>query len=256
VWFVTSGFFVAENPALGRPVLAVSQVGEGVARLAGGWLLAAALAGGAASALAAVVSRRRATLTVTLALAASAALPWFAFFEGHPFRIRYMVPLIAAAAALAAAGIGLLWRPLRVPVAAVLLALVLRDAPPLDPAAPMLAEAQWDTKNSQARRQVTRYLTTHDDGQPILVSMGSLAHYMQETSRDGFEIRDFVHEGNGDLWNEALRVPRHHVGWILVEERAEGGDMLFQRANADAAFLEGFARVAEGGGVALYWRFR
>ena len=24
-----------------------------------------------------------------------AALPWLAFIEGHPFRIRYMVPLIA-----------------------------------------------------------------------------------------------------------------------------------------------------------------
>ena len=48
--------------------------------------------------------RRRAALVVPLALFAVAALPWYAFFEGHPFRIRYMVPLVAAAiAALASA---------------------------------------------------------------------------------------------------------------------------------------------------------
>ena len=29
----------------------------------------------------------------SLSLAATAALPWLAFVEGHPFRIRYMVPL-------------------------------------------------------------------------------------------------------------------------------------------------------------------
>jgi hypothetical protein len=103
---------------------------------------------------------------------------------------------------------------------------------------------------------VTRYLADHDDDTPILVSMGSLAHYMQETSHAGFRLRDFLHEGNGNLWTEALRTPVFHVGWILIEERAEGGDMLFQRAKTDPGFLQGFVRVAEGGGVALYRRVR
>jgi hypothetical protein len=44
------------------------------------------------------------------------------------------------------------------------------------------------------------------------------------------------------------------VNWVLVEERAEGGDLLFARSRADPAFLSGFTRVAEGGGVALYRR--
>jgi len=44
------------------------------------------------------------------------------------------------------------------------------------------------------------------------------------------------------------------VRWVLVEERAEGGDQLFQRASADRSYLDGFTRVAEGGGVALYER--
>jgi hypothetical protein len=43
------------------------------------------------------------------------------------------------------------------------------------------------------------------------------------------------------------------VEWIAVEERAEGGDALWWQGK-HAAFLRGYDRVAEGGGVALYRR--
>ena len=36
----------------------------------------------------------------------AAALPWYAFYQGHPLRIRYGLPLVAACAALTATGIG------------------------------------------------------------------------------------------------------------------------------------------------------
>ena len=50
----------------------------------------------------------------------------------------------------------------------------------------------------------------------------------------------------------ATRGPRGFVKWVVIEERAEGGDVLFQAAKRDPRFLDGFERVAEGGGVALY----
>ena len=46
--------------------------------------------------------------------------------------------------------------------------------------------------------------------------------------------------------------PRGVVAWISIEENAEGGDALYFEAKRRAAFLDGFTRVAEGGGVALY----
>ena len=46
--------------------------------------------------------------------------------------------------------------------------------------------------------------------------------------------------------------PRGFVTWVAIEERAEGGDAVYQRAQTSADFLRGFERVAEGGGVALY----
>ncbi len=194
----------------------------------------------------------RESLLVLLALAASAAVPWYAYLHGHPFRIRYDVPLIAACGAIAGAGIGLLWRPVRPVVAALLVAASLMQAHPLDRDAPLIKESQRDASNKAGRAAVTAYLVQHYDGGTIMMSMGSLGHYMHDLSAQGFRIRDFLHEGNGDIWALALTRPRTVVRWIAIEEKAEGGDALYQEARRHPRFLEGFERIAEGGGVALY----
>jgi hypothetical protein len=118
----------------------------------------------------------------------------------------------------------------------------------------MVTEAQWETPYRRGREAVSRYLEQSYDGTPILASMGSLGHYMQEAAWSGLRLSDFLHEGNGDLWKAATTRPFHHVRWVLIEERAEGGDQLAARARTDADFLYGFERVAEGGGMALYRR--
>jgi hypothetical protein len=87
-----------------------------------------------------------------------------------------------------------------------------------------------------------------------MASMGSLGHYMQEAAADGFRIRDFLHEGNGDIWLAALVRPRPFANWLLIEEKAEGGDMLARIARERPQFLDGYSRVCEGAGLALYRR--
>jgi hypothetical protein len=84
--------------------------------------------------------------------------------------------------------------------------------------------------------------------------MGSLAHLMQETAADGIHIRDYIHEGIGQIWADSLEHPERHAGWVLIEEQAEGGDVLFARRRDQPDFLAHFDRVCEGGGVALYRR--
>jgi hypothetical protein len=133
-------------------------------------------------------------------------------------------------------------------------ALAMFELHPLDRLAPMVAEAQWDRPNIAARERVTACLTANYRGETIMASMGSLGHYMQDLSRSGFRIRDFLHEGNGDIWLNALVEPRPFVGWMLIEEQAEGGDMLARRARENPSFLEGFTRQCEAAGVALYRR--
>jgi hypothetical protein len=176
----------------------------------------------------------------------------YAFYKGHPFRMRYMVAPAAGAMVFVGIGVGMLrewWRYAAVSVVALWLALTAR---PLDAQAPMVQEAQWDRPFSLGRRNVTACLMREYRGELILASMGSLAHYMQELSRERIHIRNFVHEGNLPYWQEAIESPKGLVGWILVEERAEGGDMLAARTRESSAFLTGFTRLCADGGVALY----
>ena len=193
-------------------------------------------------------------MILPLALVACAALPLVAYFRGHPVRIRYDVPLVAAAAAVTGTAMALLPRRARAAAGALIVAIAVWQARPFDARAPVVVESQRETPNRIERAAVTAYLATHWDGQPILMSMGSLGHYMHDLSARGFRVNDFLHEGTGALWTRASRDPRPFVEWIAIEERAEGGDTLYWQATHDPGFLSGYSRVAEGGGVALYRR--
>ncbi len=252
-WFVSSGFFVAENPALGNPMLAWTQVREGMELLSGGWTIWTAYLGAALIIVAFVRTRQHANLLLVLSLFAAAALPLYAYVQGHPVRIRYSVPLVVAASVIAATGVATFPRRIRHAAALVVVLAVLSQGSPLDRTGPLIVEAQRDVDNMRARQVVTRYLQEHYDGTLIMMSMGSLAHYMHDLSAAGFELREFLHEGNGELWVYAVLLgPRGHTGWVMIEERSEGGDALFLRNEVKPSFLDGFERVAEGGGVALY----
>jgi hypothetical protein len=254
-WFVGDDFFVPENKALGDPLMAASEIGWGARMLSGALLT---WIGGAGVALATglgLASRRRADALTVLALLGMAAIPWTAFLRGHPFRIRYMVPLMAIEAVGAGFAAGILpARRLRAAGAIALLALVGYELRPLDASAPMVVEAQWDRPNAPPRAQVTACIGRPLRGEKIMASMGSLGHYMQEASGSGLAIRDFLHEGNGDIWLAALERPRPFAAWVLIEEKAEGGDMLARRSREKPEFLQGYERVCDGAGLVLYKR--
>jgi hypothetical protein len=253
-WLVTGGFYEPNNPAYRDPAKALVQVGWGLGKV-GGWPVA--WAGAAAAAVVFVqglVRRDRQAWWFAIALAGCAALPYYAFVSGHPFRIRYMILLITAAAACIGLLVSLAPKASRGLVLLLVLATLGFDRRPVGLTSPMVEEAQWDRPHQKERRMVTACLMDDWRGEPILVSMGSLAHYMQEMSVNGLALRHFIHEGIGEIWFEALKSPRRHAAFMLVEEKAEGGDQLFQLAQKDPAFLDGFTRTCEGGGVALYVR--
>jgi hypothetical protein len=252
-WVVTGDFFVPENAALGQPLLAWHQVMEGLYKLSGTATVWPAWAAALVIAVTFVRSRDRASIVLVLALLGAAAIPWYAYVNGHPLRIRYSLPLVVASVAVTASGVALLPVKIRALAASAIVAASLLQLSPLDRTAPLIAESQRDAVNQEGRRTVTAYLRDRYDGGTIMMSMGSLAHYMHDLSREGFRIHDFLHEGNGDLWVAALALgPRGYVRWVAIEESAEGGDVIFHQARQNPAFLAGFERVAEGGGVALY----
>jgi hypothetical protein len=262
-WFVTGGFYVPDPLYETRLDRALVAVWWGVHQLSGYVVETLGICGALGLAAGALRDRHRVDRLIPLALLAAAALPVYAFFEGHPFRIRYMVPEVAACALFAGLAVGLLDRRPRsavwgrvIPVLAATLLLVsaMWEAPPFRPS-PMLAEARWDQPASEGRRQVTACLRAFAPGQKILASMGSLAHYMHELSTEGFDLVDFIHEGNGVIWEMALETgPAPHAAWMLVEEESEGGDVLARRLRSSGSFGRGMTRVCGGGGVALYRR--
>lgn len=253
-WFVTGGFYVPDASLRHLPRVDLAHILQGVDDLAGSIFLVLSIGAAGGLALTAAWSRRDSVQAVPLALFASAALPFYAYWSGHPFRIRYEVPLVLAGAAALGIAAGRLGGRARWAAAIAAVAIVMQ-APPLDRAAPMVMEAQLDRVNGEGRRAVSACLENGYDGSTIFASMGALAHYMQELSREGFAIADFLHEGNAPFWQVAMaHGPAPLAGWVLVEEYAEGGDVIYQRQQHDPAFLAGYDRVCEGGHVALYRR--
>ena len=263
-WFVTGGFFVADNPDYHRPFKAAGSVWWGMRQLNGNAdRRASASPGLGVLAWAIVRDRAHRALLVTLALAGCAALPMYAFYQGHPFRIRYMVVLAMSLAATSGLG--------RRPAAAAAdpggAPRGRRGADPdagvmgLQPPDALVTDRRrWCSRRSGIARTasiaaiVRACLARDRRGEPILASMGSLAHLMQETSADGIHLRDYIHEGIGQIWADSLEHPARHAGWVLIEEQSEGGDVLAARRRERPDFLAGFDRVCEGGGVALYRR--
>jgi hypothetical protein len=251
-WFVTGGFFVTDPRTLGRVLASFLQVSYGIRHLVTDPVVALSVVGLLIVGARGLMSRARSADLTVLALAAFLVLPTYAFYEGHPFRMRYMIAPVVSVAVFCGIALGAVRPRWRTAAAAALAVLLMATLRPLDAAAPMIQEAQWDKANSIGRHAVTVCLMRDYHHELILASMGSLAHYMQELSQEGLRIRDFVHEGNLPYWQEAIEAPRGRVGWILIEEEAEGGDALAQRARASSEFLQGFTHVCAGGGVALY----
>jgi len=253
-WFVTGGFYVPDLSLQGQPMVVAEAIVKGVADLGGERLVLAAQISAVVLVAGAAWRRSASGLILPLVLLASAALPFYAFVSGHPFRIRYEVPLLLGCAACIGAAVGMTRRA-AAPIALILFTAIVLQARPFDGRAPMVVEAQLDRQNGIGRQAVTQCLGQSYDGTTIMASMGALAHYMQELSLAGFDLADFLHEGSGPTWQAAYAYgPVAFTGWVLVEEAAEGGDMLHQKATQWPDFLRGFDRVCEGGNVALYRR--
>jgi hypothetical protein len=253
-WFTTGGFYVPDPNLQGQAGPIYAAIREGLAGLAGAHFVQALTIAVAVVVPVALLRRRWSGLLLPVALLAAIALPFYAYWSGHPFRIRYEVPLILGGAAVIGSAVSLLrWLA---PIAAIpILFLVVSATPTFSQLAPMPIEAQLDRANGIGRQAVTECLRRSYDGTTIMASMGSLAHYLQELSLAGFDLDDFIHEGSGPIWQRAYyHEPSLFAGWVLVEEAAEGGDMLAQKQKTWPGFLAAYVRVCEGGNVALYKR--
>lgn len=253
-WFVTGGFFVPDNPAKGDVPLVIEQIREGLEALSSPAFAAFGALGFVFILARGLASRAGRSLLVVLSLVAMGALPFLAFHAGHPLRIRYMTPLVASAALFTGFAVGLAPLAARVAMIAIAAVLIVPDLKPFNHLSPLIVESRREEPQQIARGAVTSALRQHWDGSPILMSMGSLAHYMHDLGREGFDIGDFLHEGNGDMWKAAVINPVPHARFMIVEEYAEGGDALSHLLRAFPSIAAKYERIAAGGNVVLYRR--
>src|SRR5688500_1586688 len=197
-WLVDGGFYEIDPLFDGRPWRSLVAVWWGTHQLSGYAIETVGLATAAWLTMRALTRRDAAALLVPVALLAAAALPFYAFSQGHPYRVRYMVPSMAACVFFCGLAVGTLRRPIEghpavgTTLAALLVSASLIESPPFGSRAPLVDEAQWDVPRSVDRRAVTACLASDYRGELVMASMGSLAHYMQELSHEGFAIADFL----------------------------------------------------------------
>ena len=254
-WFVSGGFFVPDATLQGQPGVVFDKILEGTRELGGRWLVRLALVAVACSRsrrfdgarvrrcwcrLACSPRRRspsRRSSPGTRSASATRSRWWWRprWLLGWPWPARRAAPAVAVAA----------------------LVLVARDVRPLDATAPMIVEAQLDRVNGLGRQAVTACLARAYHGETIFASMGSLAHYMQELSQIGLGISRFPARGQPpDVGRGNRDGGAPFAGWMLVEEVAEGGDVIAQQIRDNPHFIDGYERVCDGGNVALYRRQR
>jgi hypothetical protein len=139
--WVASGLFVAEDLALGHPWTAATQILMGVRSLGGTLTTVIALVGLIGLLARGLFTASDRVALVALAPAAAAAAPWIALFEGHPQRVLYLVPLLAAQA-IGAGAAAARWRQ-AAPVAAVVIMIVAGlEIAPMFGAVPMFGLTQ------------------------------------------------------------------------------------------------------------------
>jgi len=190
-WFVKSGFFIAENPDLRRPLAALVSVWWGTHQLTSyRW---PSSCGGLAVLLARSLRSRDAAHWLPPRSGWRGGAPLVRVLLGPPVPDSLHGPACPCG-----------WTGCR---------LLRRDGRPIEAARrspgprgggggsgrsippPDGGRAQWDRTNQAGRPRWRPTSGTVERGTRH-GSMGSLAHFMQELSREGFRIRDFLHEGN------------------------------------------------------------
>ena len=195
--------------------------------------------------------RRRADMLIAVALLAMAAIPWTAFLDGHPFRIRYMVPLMA----IEAIGAGLVgWRPARPPRACGRRGGAPRPRRVRAPAARRVgadgrrsAVGSAERAGARARDGVPRSAVRRreDHGEHGIARPLHAGGVARPASRFAiFCTKATATSG----WPRSTARARSR-DWVLIEEKAEGGDMLAQQRARAAVVSRRLRASVRGGGA-------
>lgn len=173
------------------------------------------------------------------------SIPLFtlAYFNGHPYRVRYSMALLPAIAIFAVA-----WWPARnwakVALAALIAANMIRPAARRQI---MLKEASYHAPEIAERAAAIDFLRRNYDGEPVLVSMGWLAPFLHDW---GIPLRCTLHESLQGTWDLAIARPARFAGWIIMEKN----DPVWNQMRDNPKFLTGFSEALRLSNFRIYRR--
>ncbi len=168
--------------------------------------------------------------------------PAVAFFLFYGLRLGYRLwkPLAPTGLAIIAVGVVLVWR-----------------LPWMS-----LEEGKDNLANNVRRFEainiVSQYYQEFDnpDDPPggILISVGAGAGntFIQ---RSRLPMKSYIHEGNQDIWDEALKKPEKHAEWVVIQHAERGQpsrDKIAARLLENPKLLDSFDLVYKDGGLELY----
>jgi len=172
-------------------------------------------------------------------------------YRGHPFRIRYMVPLMAIEAIGADSSLAPFLPPRARSSARLPCSRSRRTS-----CGRSTERRRWSSKRNGIARTAgarARYacMARSSPAPRSWRAWDRLGTTCRKRRGSGLAIRDFLHEGNGDIWLAALQRPQPFAAWMLVEEKAQGGDMLARIAREKPSFSRATSGVCEGAGNGL-----
>jgi hypothetical protein len=221
----------------GDPWRAALRLGAGLVAAFGLPLVCAA-----GLALVVLAVRRDPAVLLVLALCTPAVVTFVAYLAGHPVKARYALLLAPALGlALAAATRG------RKAALAVAILLAASQGLALPRPLPVLVEATRDEWAVQARHAGLVTLRREYRGGRILAALSASSPLVFDLR---LPVREIVHEGNEDLWKEALQHPAAVAAWVIIYP----WDPLGELTRTRPGFPEGFVAVRRLGSATLYAR--
>ena len=245
-WFVSGGFYVPDPTLQGQPAVVWEKIQEGTRELGGLWLVRLATAAVAVLGPDGACAGGRARRSLCRSVCSRPlALPFSAFLSGHPFRIRYEVPLIVAVGGSRSGWRSGLARRAAPVVGAAGLLLVMREAPHRSIAtAPMLVEAQLD--------RADRVRPASSDGLPgaRLSRRDDLRQHglarrttCRSSPASGSAFGDFLHEGNHPMWDVAIASGGAPVRGLDAGRGSRRGRRRARAANPRESAIRGWLRA-------------
>ena len=242
-WFVTGGFYVPDNVATGNVWKAFVAVVYGMRLLIGTPLILLALGG--------VLLVARARLTAPEDAGRSSSSPSSRSWCCRRTRFSTVTRSACAtwsrpsvgAAVFAGIALGMLkgrWRDAAAAAMAVWLMLACR---------PLNAQRRWSKKHSGMCLSASRGRTSRHASCATTTANGSSRAWARSptTCRSchspASTSATSCTKARSRTGRKRLKRRTGRVGWILVEERAEGGDVLAKRARESSAFTTGLRRV-------------